>query len=154
MREMLARRMDMKEVFVDASPLDDLIAASGGYPRDFLRMMRELFLSAIMEEIPAPIPRNKLKALVTKVINDQVAVYERAVYDEDVPLLVTVAQTHNVPRVQRDETFRIAELFDSHSVLGYRNGEEWYDLHPLVRESAKIKEALKKANGHKKQPSS
>ena len=154
MRVMLEKRMDMKQVFVSPQPLDELIKASGGYPRDLLRMMREVFLSVIMEKIAPPIPGNDLQRIIKKVIREQVEVYEKPIYDEDVPLLVEVAQKHDVPRKRRNEVFRLAELFDNHFILGYRNGEEWYDLHPLVRGGSKIQQALKEANGKgKKRPS-
>lgn len=32
-----------------------------------------------------------------------------------------------------DHTF-LARFFDTHLVLCYRNGDEWYDVHPLVSE--------------------
>jgi hypothetical protein len=32
---------------------------------------------------------------------------------------------------------RLARFLDSHSVLYFVNGEEWYDVHPLVRDEAR-----------------
>ena len=147
MRQILEKRMDLSKIFTGLEPLDNIIAASGGYPRDFLRMMHEVILFAIMDKIAPPIPVSDLEQLVKKVIAEQVAAYEKPVYDEDVPLLVEVARTHDVPRKKRDQVFRLAELFDNHFVLGYRNGEEWYDLHPLVKRGSKVAKALKEADG-------
>ncbi len=147
MRKILEKRMELGEVFADPIPLDELIAASGGYPRDFLRMMREVLLTAIMEKAEPPIPTADLTRLVEKVIEDQVKIYDKPIFDEDLPLLVEVAKTHDVPRKKRAEAFRLAELFDNHFVLGYRNGQEWYDLHPLVRQGPKMAAALKEAHG-------
>jgi hypothetical protein len=146
MRRILRKRMDLGQVFADVEPLDDLIEASGGYPRDFLRMMHEVVLSALMEKIAPPISATDLARLVKNVIRDQVRVYDKPIFDEDLPLLVEVARTHDVPRSERKQAFRLAELFDNHFVLGYRNGEEWYDLHPLVRRSPKVDAALRAAN--------
>lgn len=147
MRQILEKRMAMGQIFADLSPLDDLIESSGGYPRDFLRMMQEVLLIAIMERIAPPIPSADLSRLVTEVIRTQIEVYDKPIYDEDLPLLLEVARTHDVPRAKRTQAFRIAELFDHHFVLGYRNGREWYDLHPLVRRSPKVNNALQEANG-------
>ena len=87
--------------------------------------------------------------IVADVIRVQIEIQSKPIYDEDLPLLVEVARTHNVPRKERSHVLRIAELFDHHFVLGYRNGQEWYDLHPLVRRSPKVQAALEKAmQGH------
>ena len=147
MRQILAKRMRLEEVLEDTGPLDDLIEASGGYPRDFLRMMREALLRAIMGKATPPIPPEDLRRFIHQAIAAQAAIYDRPIYDEDVPLLAEVARTHDVPRARREQAFRMAELFDSHFVLGYRNGREWYDLHPLVRRSPKLKAALREADG-------
>lgn len=149
MRQILEKRMPLDEVFADSEPLDDLIAASGGYPRDFLRMMHEVLLTAIMEAIAPPISRADLSRFVAEVIRGQIEVYSKPIYDEDLPLLVEVAETHDVPREKRSNVWRVAELFDHHFVLGYRNGQEWYDLHPLVRRSPKVQAALGKARANK-----
>jgi len=149
MRQIFEKRVTVEHVFSDLGPLDDLIEASGGYPRDFLRMMYELLLSAVMGKISPPIQPSDLSRLVAKVIRDQIMVYDKPIFDEDLPLLVEVAQTHDVPRAKRAQAFRLAELFDNHFVLGYRNGQEWYDLHPLVRQNPKVQAALEKANGKK-----
>jgi hypothetical protein len=146
MRRILEKRMDVSAVFSDLEPLDEVIKASGGYPRDFLRMMHEVILSAIMDKIEPPIPGPDLSRIVEEVIRDQTAIYDKPVYDEDLPLLREVARTHDLPRKTRDEVFRAAELFDNHFILCYRNGKEWYDLHPLVRRSPKVKAALE--NSH------
>ncbi len=152
MHKIIEKRMSMEQVFGDIEPLDDLIEASGGYPRDFLRMMHEVFLMAIMDKIEPPIPSADLSRLVTEVISAQIEVYDKPIFDEDLPLLVKVAKTHDVPRAKRAQAFRLAELFDHHFVLGYRNGQEWYDLHPLVRRSPKVQAALQEANGKKSKP--
>ena len=145
MRWILRKRMDVGLVFSSMEPLDAIIEASGGYPRDFLRMMQEVILSAIMEKIAPPIPADDLSRIAADIIRDQIGVYDKPVYDEDLPLLVEVANTHDLPRKTRDEVFRTAELFDNHFILCYRNGEEWYDLHPLVRRGSKVKTAIEKA---------
>ena len=151
MRQILEKRMDLAKLFADADLLDELIEASGGYPRDFLRMMREVFLSAIMENIAPPISAQASSRIVKEVIDAQVQIYDRPIYDEDLELLIQAAQTHDVPRSKRDQVFRVAELFDNHFVLGYRNGREWYDLHPLVRRSPKFQAALKKVQEARKE---
>jgi hypothetical protein len=143
MQEILEKRFDLHAIFADPAQLQPLIEASGGYPRDFLRMVRETLLSAIMGKIKPPIPADRLTEIVAAVIAEQVAMYDKPVYDEDLEMLGEVARTHDVPRVKREDAFRIAQLFEHHFVLCYRNGEEWYDLHPLVRAGPKVQARLK-----------
>jgi len=149
MRQILGRRMPLGELFADMEPLDRLIEMSGGYPRDLLRMMYEVLLSAMMDDLKPPIPKDTLGKLVADVIAAQIRIYDKPIFDEDLPLLVEVAAKRDVPRAERKQAFRMAELFDNHFILGYRNGEEWYDLHPLVRRSPKVQVALREANGKK-----
>jgi len=147
MRQILEKRMDMGKVFADSTPVDDVIEASGGYPRDFLRMMHEVLLTAIMEAVVPPIASADLSRIVDEVIRGQIEIYSQPIYDEVLPLLVEVAHTHDVPRKERSLVFRTAELFDYHFVLGYRNGQGWYDLHPLVRRAPRVRIALEEAHG-------
>jgi hypothetical protein len=149
MREILEKRMVIKDLFEDPGPLHNLIEASGGYPRDFLRMMHEVLLRAIMDKVRPPIPSAALSRILAEVVRDQIQDYSKPVFDEDLPMLVEVAQLHDVPRKERSQVFRIAELFDHHFILGYCNGQEWYDLHPLVRRSPKVDAALRRAHENK-----
>ncbi len=149
MRSILEKRMELNEIFEDPKAIDDLIEASGGYPRDLLRMMKDLLLTAVMEKQEPPIAKQDLQRMVHYVIDEQVKVYSKPIFDEDLSLLKEVAKNQDVPRSERSQAFRLAELFDNHFVLGYRNGDEWYDLHPLVKRCPKVREMLEQANGTK-----
>lgn len=46
----------------------------------------------------------------------------------------TASQAPTEPPSPRRLDYPISPGFDTHLVLGYRNGEEWYDVHPLVAE--------------------
>ena len=35
---------------------------------------------------------------------------------------------------QAGNLYNLSRFFDTHLVLGYRNGGEWYDVHPLLRD--------------------
>jgi hypothetical protein len=45
-----------------------------------------------------------------------------------------VATTHESGLVDRDRVPDLARFLDSHVVLCYRNGHEWYNVHPLIRD--------------------
>lgn len=57
-----------------------------------------------------------------------------------------VARDHLPPREAIHEIIPFGRMVEKHLVLGYRNGREWYDLHPLVRRDPMVAEYLKKLN--------
>jgi hypothetical protein len=138
--ELVRRRLgDLRPVFGDdpRPTLERLVLASGGYPRDLLRLVRD----AISRSRTFPIePAQADRAiailaeeykLVTLLANLQVAAH--------------IAVHHVLPQGQvevRDASW----LFERWLVLTYRNGDEWYDLHPLVRLVPAVKDAIAAAS--------
>jgi hypothetical protein len=49
-----------------------------------------------------------------------------------------------LPTTEPKDVNRLTRFLDTHVVLYLRNGEEWYDVHPLVRGEI---ESIVKANG-------
>lgn len=54
--------------------------------------------------------------------------------DDDVRWLYRVARSQEASLPDRDHLPDFARYLDTHLVLGYRNGGEWYDVHPLIAE--------------------
>jgi hypothetical protein len=107
--------------------LDRLITLSGGHFRDLLRLFREVVLGA--RSLPA-----------------EAEVVERAIIEvrsSFLPIPVEDAQWLNQIASERatplrgdsaEEASRLTKFLDTHLVLYLRNGEEWYDVHPLIRD--------------------
>jgi hypothetical protein len=133
---LVGRRMRIDRVF-GASPtetLQPIIAASGGYPRDLLRMIREVISDALSLPVtPADSQR---------VISQLAQTYGRVIRTPDVDLLVEIARTHALPAGDGARLASFSRLFSRQLVLAYLNGEEWYDLHPLARRAAEVKQRL------------
>ena len=51
---------------------------------------------------------------------------------ESVQLLSGFAKSHQTALVSSTELPVLARFLDTHLALCYRNGEEWYDIHPLI----------------------
>lgn len=137
LRTMVARRVeDLGAVFGDdpEATLGALIRASGGYPRDLLRMVRTLLLEA--RSLPV------VRADVDRVIADLARTYEDTILGEYVGLLARVHQTHELPRDNAAERALAGYLFQRWLILAYRNGAEWYELHPLVLRSPRVQRRL------------
>jgi hypothetical protein len=140
--QVLERRMDLQALFANPSLLSPLVHASGGYPRDLLRMAREVLLRLQMDNVPLPAQDEKLRGVVGRVLDSHVDQYEQTLDDDIVALLTRISRDRNIVGVHRADLQRLADLFDSHFVLSYRNGSMWFDLHPLVRMTRRMQKAL------------
>ncbi len=124
---LVARRGDWVRLLGERELLRRLCLGSGGYLRDLLRLLRECVLGADPGELP--VPPAVVDLAVSKVRDSYLPIA-----NEDAVWLARVAETHDVQLGVQQELPRLAGFFDSHLVLRYRNGEEWYDVHPLVAE--------------------
>lgn len=124
MRELVARRVDLTEVFAgDEALLDRLVRCSGGYPRDLLRLVQYGLQAANSLPVAA--------SHVSSAISSLRLSYQRALATSDLPLLTHV-RDHR-PLVIPDEYMsRVEEVVTAHFVMVYANHQQWYDLHPVV----------------------
>ena len=136
MKQIVGHRVDLKRIFGDHidQTLLPLIEASGGYPRELLRMVREL----LYQYEQFPIRAEDANRIVEKMAEE----YARIVRSTDLPLLAKVDQTHSLPEADEKEVAAFGRMLERWLILAYRNGEEWYDLHPLVRRAPIVREHL------------
>ena len=117
---------------LQAAALDELAAHSGGDLREyFIRFMQACLSRAYeyLDDLPLPPDHAAIQETIAEARGD----YRRAVFGEDLPLLVKVHRDQDIALDSRaDELPRIARMFDIRAVLSYRNGDEWYDVHPLL----------------------
>lgn len=142
MMEMIRRRIDDLPAIFGPDPgatLRPLIEASGGFPRDLLRMVRSILQSTTGFPIG---PKG-----AERVIEDLGRAYADTILGTYVAVLVRVAETHTLPADTSDELSLFGYLFERWLILAYRNGQEWYDLHPLVRRAPRLRARLEKAAG-------
>lgn len=126
---------DWRRLLGDEEHLRALLIASGGVIRDLLRLLANLILKA--DQLPVA------AAQVQQIIAQHLA--ELTPHrDEDKDLLVRVVTTKEV-QLRSDneiyETEALARLLASHAILGFRDGTEWYDAHPLLRNSLLLEAA-------------
>lgn len=133
--DLVGRRLDLGRIFganLDKT-LHPLIAASGGYTRDLLRMVREVLWGA--RKFPVD------PAHIARIIERVAESYVVAVHDAEAEVLAEIARTHQLPR-DGTKLAIFGRLLEGYMVLAYRNGKEWYELHPLVRQAPIMKERL------------
>ena len=148
MLDLLGKRMDLSQIFGDADVLRPIVSKSGGYPRDLLRMVREVLLSNVRAP-KLPLERSALVARIDDVIARFVEMYDTGLDGNDLPLLLRIDKSHNVTGWPREDKFRAADLFENHFVMSYQNGKRWLALHPLLRDTPSVQQALAEQDAEK-----
>lgn len=125
--EVIERRVDVRAIFGDDlnKTLMPLVMASGGYLRDLLRLARNV----IAHGATFPVDEDFIKQIIRKLAED----YRFTLYGSDLDIVVAVAQTHELPNEDPAQMARFTRLIEQRFILAYRNGDEWYDVHPVVR---------------------
>lgn len=125
--EIVRRRVpesDLGRLFENSQQLESLAAASGGHLRDLLHLM--LDASSGADELPfTDAALERAMQLGTSRLTP--------IADDERECLRYVEQTHAVPLHHQDEWESLAGLFDRHLILGFMDGEYWFDTHPLIR---------------------
>jgi hypothetical protein len=144
MMDLLAKRMNLKSIFAEGTKeLERIVCASGGYPRDLLRLVQDVLFQHVEVE-SLPITPASLASAVDRAISELRQQYAPALSGEDFPLLKKINDSSSEIGLTKVERLRIAELFEHHFVLSYQNGERWLDLHPLLRDVPQLREYLAK----------
>lgn len=140
MTELVRRRLEnLAPIFGDdiTTTLRPLVEASGGYPRDLMRLVRSLLID--VTDFPVK------PADSARVISELGRSYADTILGTYLDVLVSVAKTHELPKENAADLALFGRLFERWLILAYRNGEEWYDLHPLVRRAASVQARLLEA---------
>lgn len=74
-----------------------------------------------------PVPDNTVKAAINQVRTEFLHIA-----DTDAVWLARIAKTHEAGLEDIAQLPNFARFLDTHMALCYRNGEEWYDVHPLI----------------------
>lgn len=132
MRSLITRRYADWSQVLDASALDALAQASGGDLRHFMQRL----VSGVVGKAQFALDRLPLPAddsVVQQVIDENRGETERLTVKSEWPLLADIALSHNAIAADRGDSLRtLARLFDTRVILNYRNGAEWFDIHPLL----------------------
>lgn len=108
-----------------------LIELSGGHFRDLLLLLRETVLRASS----LPVADEAIEAAILQVRSNYLPISL-----DDAQWLAEIEQKRAtlLKSTAPAEVNRLTRFLDTHVVLYLRNGEEWYDIHPLVREEVRL----------------
>lgn len=140
--QVIEQRGQWQRLLGDRNRLDRVIAVSGGQFRDLLRILAEIVRRASI----LPVEDRTVDDAIHQIRNEFLPIA-----DDDAQWLAQIAATHSASLQDVSRLPAFARFLDTHLVLCYRNGHEWYDTHPLVADHVKAQaEALQKAKSRKK----
>lgn len=124
----VAARGDWQRLLGERPLLDRLSLHSGGHLRDLLRIIAEILRRA--DRLPVQ------ESTVNAAIN-QMRTEFLPIADADAVWLARIAKTHDASLAEVARLPDLARFLDTHMALCYRNGNEWYDVHPLIYDQVK-----------------
>lgn len=132
MRSLIERRYKPWSQVLDDSALNALAQASGGDLRHFMQRLVSGVVGKALFALDR-LPLSADDAIVQQVIDENRGETERLTVKSEWPLLADIADSHNAIATDRQDSLRtLARLFDTRVILNYRNGAEWFDIHPLL----------------------
>jgi hypothetical protein len=127
--KIVAARGDSTRLFAERADFDHVLAETGGYLRDLFRALQGLMMNAA-DQASLPVDREAIDFELSELRNHYVPISL-----QDARWLAKVAHSHEAELPEHDEIPNLSRYFDTHLLLCYRNGDEWYDLHPLIRDT-------------------
>jgi hypothetical protein len=108
---------------------EHLVALSGGHFRDLQRLFRETIILIQTWRPVLPVAPEVLDRAIVNVRNEYLPI---AI--EDAKWLAKIAAERDtaLPDSNPESIGRLSRFLDSHLVLYLANGDDWYDLHPLI----------------------
>ena len=137
MERIVRARGDWERLLGHRAALDRLIENSGGHLRDLLRLLAEVLRRAKV----LPVPDGTVEAAINQMRTEFLPVA-----DDDARWLAAIARSHRTALPDTSRLPDLARFFDTHLALCYQNGDEWYDVHPLIAEHV-IEQADKASGG-------
>jgi hypothetical protein len=110
--------------------VDQLVQASGGHLRDLIILLNE----TILRSTDLPVGREEVKAAIDHHRNAFLPISL-----DQARCLGDIAQ-HRIcalPDSKPETIYNITQLLNSHCALILRNGSEWFDVHPIIRDTVK-----------------
>ena len=119
------RHAEVDRLFPDRAAFDEIVCASGGNLRNLLFLVRQVIARTF--SVPA---RERAIAGATK----QLAADLQWLTEEEKAWLGPLVASGHPKLADEADRVRFAEFLDRQVVLPYRNGDDWFDVTPPVRE--------------------
>jgi hypothetical protein len=116
---------DWREIFTKVQ-LDRMALATGGDLRNLFRLIGNTLIKTSGRGVPVA------DETITEAEN-HLRREMLPIADDDREWLLKIASTKKSELQSVAELPRLARFFDTSMVLNYRNGDNWYDVHPLLK---------------------
>jgi hypothetical protein len=104
-----------------------VIDASGGHFRDLLNLLRE----ALLRTKVLPVTEDVIDAAISEVRRQYLPI---AIDDARWLHQISKLRSTELPNTDADNVSRLTRFLDTHFVLYFKNGGQWYDTNPLIRD--------------------
>jgi hypothetical protein len=125
LEQVVASRGDWGRLLKDRAQLDSLLLASGGYLRDLFRLLQVLLRSSRGRSLPVTEERLRLGVSELRSAYLPLSI-------EDCRWLAEIERSRSCQLPDVERLPDLARYFDNLLILTWRNGEEWYGVHPLL----------------------
>jgi len=129
MRDLIGKRYAPWSSILREDQLNRLILASGGDLRDCFRLLQQVLISARTSAEELPVDDTFINHAENLLRRDMLPIAER-----DRTWLRRIHETKDSGLAGIEELHRLAHFFDANLVQSYRNDQDWYDVHPLLRQ--------------------
>jgi hypothetical protein len=127
LKTMLSRRFAAWQEVISEAHMNEIARCTGGDLRDFFRLIREVLVIAPKQPGDWPIAELILQTAKNILQREMVMLAQ-----EDMDWLIRIYKTKTPELPSVTQLPKLARFFDTHLVLNYRNGDDWYDVHPLL----------------------
>lgn len=129
MRQIVAKRYPAWHKIFSTLALERLAVSSGGDLREFFRLLRAC-LPAVRDDAQLPLSHAAVERAENDARNEMLPIPTNYL-----DWLKRIVASHQ-PCLDDDARLpTLAHFLDNRLVLCYRNGSDWYDVHPLIRHS-------------------
>lgn len=125
LEQVIAQRGDWTRLLGSREALDEILLASGGYLRDLFRLLQAALRLSRTRGLPAS-KDTRLLAL------HEVRNAYLPINHHDVLWLSRIDTSKNCELPHGADLADLARFFDNLLVMTYRNGGEWFGIHPLI----------------------
>ena len=128
LRKVIAVRFPASDKLFTSAALDALAMSSGGDLREYFRLIR-LCLPAVRDDAQLPLTAEAVEPAKNAARNEMLPIPA-----DHLAWLKRIAKSHDTCLEKDADLPTLAHFLDNRLVLNYRNGSDWYDVHPLLRD--------------------
>lgn len=111
-----------------AEPQVEAIALmSGGDLREYFALLRSCAVKAGSSKAATPIAANMVERVFNEARNEMLPLA-----NDEIEWMRAIHKHKSPDLSKREEVLELARLLNGKFVMNYRNGDDWYDIHPLL----------------------